>query len=230
MFSSVGVIGYGAFGKLLVKELKTRFENIVVHDQDNAQTSSLEDVAACDLIFLAVPVQSFEELLPKLNEHINEKTTVVDVSSVKLEPIRLMQEFLPKATTVIGSHPIFGPQTESDERLVVVCDVIGDSEPLRNLYEKLSWQVKQMSADDHDKDMAVVHGLTFFVAQGLLDMGLAQPILPTGFYSHLQKLMDMQAQHTDALTETIEKYNPYAAEAREQLLAELTKLDNEYSN
>ena len=235
-FESVGIIGFGAFGQFLAGELLRVFDEVLVTDvsqgvetSEGIEFASLEEVAKADVVFLAIPFKSFDEVLPQLASNVQPETTVVDTCSVKVQPLAAIQKHLSGKAKIVGSHPLFGPQSKDEQdKTVVVCQADDSDEEVVRLYEELGWNVKKLDADEHDKQMATVHGLTFFVSQALLDMNLSEPQLPTGFYSYLQKLMELQANHSDALTETIESYNPYAAEKRAEFLDVARKLDEQY--
>ena len=38
-------------------------------------------------------------------------TLVLDVGSVKVEPVAIMKELLPETVGIVGTHPLFGPQS-----------------------------------------------------------------------------------------------------------------------
>ena len=77
--------------------------------------TSLENVALCDVIVLAVPVSCFEEILTLIAPICRPGSTVVDVGSVKMQPALAMEQILPSHVNVVATHPLFGPESASVE-------------------------------------------------------------------------------------------------------------------
>lgn len=239
MFKTVGIIGFGPFAQLLTQHLAPHV-SLLIHSRSpiteklpaTAREVSMQEVGAAELVIIAVPFSAFESVLSELKDSLTPDTIVADVCSVKINPLESMLNILPESIPIVGTHPLFGPQSIDafNPPEVVVCTGRGEQATLRvtELYELLGWKVRPLTPEEHDREMAMVHGLTFFIAQTMLEMKLDKPVLPTSFYSHLQQMADMQAEHTSDLTETVEKYNPYAAEMRQQFLEKATQLDDSY--
>src|SRR6185437_13970399 len=111
---TIGIVGYGSFGAFL-ELLTKRFlpdAQIKIHSShfapDNQKFFSLEDVAKCDALLLAVPIHAYEETLQKLNAHLGERTVVVDVATVKVYTVGLLQKIL-AGKKFLATHPMFGP-------------------------------------------------------------------------------------------------------------------------
>ncbi|MGA9140298.1 MAG: prephenate dehydrogenase dimerization domain-containing protein, partial [Methanocella sp.] len=78
-----------------------------------------------------------------------------------------MLKHAPEGVEVLGVHPLFGPDTESIEGRNVVLtpsDRSGRWLPvMRELFEHAGARVTTATAEEHDKKMAVVQGLTHFM-------------------------------------------------------------------
>lgn len=129
----LGLIGYGAFGRLTARHLSAWFD-ILAHDPaatqgDGAATLvSLEEAAAGPTVVLAVPVEALEATLEAIRPHLRADALVIDVGSVKVKPARLMGERLPDGVRIVGTHPLFGPQSAKDGVAglrIAVCEVRG---------------------------------------------------------------------------------------------------------
>jgi prephenate dehydrogenase len=81
-----------------------------------------------------------------------------------------------------------------------------------------------MSAAAHDKLMAQVHALTFFLARGLSAYGLKANKFQTPSFQMLLDLVELDSKHSTELFETIEIGNPYAKQARADLLDKLNSI------
>lgn len=91
-------------------------------------------------------------------------------------------------------------------------------EIIKNFAFKLELEVKEMSADEHDKSIAVVQGLTFFVAHTLETMGIHDEPLHTPSFARLLHLAELEQHHSQQLFETIQLGNDYAPAVRKAFL------------
>ena len=119
---TLGLIGFGQFGRLAASVLEGRFD-VVVHDcRDVAadaavvgvRVAAFEEVAAAPVVVVAVPVQAMADVFREMAPHLAPGALVVDVGSVKVVPLRWMREALPEHVEIVGTHPMFGPQSVAD--------------------------------------------------------------------------------------------------------------------
>ena len=66
-----GIIGYGRFGRILAELLSKKYEVKVydiekVANEKSIKICSLDDVLGCVLVFIAVPISSFENVVKKI--------------------------------------------------------------------------------------------------------------------------------------------------------------------
>lgn len=120
---SLGLFGFGAFGKLVARELGAYFDitvcdpayvGTVLDDGRAFAVRDLAETAACDIVVLAVPVARLEHLCQQIAPHLRQGALVVDVGSVKLAPMQAMASHLPDHVQILGTHPLFGPQSARD--------------------------------------------------------------------------------------------------------------------
>lgn len=228
---SVGIIGFGSFGKFLAEQLDKECHVLVYSysGQENQWTASLEDVAAADFVILAVPLDSYRNVLSDLKHKINKDTVLVDVCSVKVESVRAIREVLPEQN-LAATHPLFGPQTAEElaGHILVLCPEVSDPralEMIEKLAKKLKLAVVYMSADEHDEEMAIVQGLTFFIAHVLKDSHLHKMKLSTPSFKRLLHLAKLELEHSDELFYTIQAGNPKTEAIRKQFIDNAIRLD-----
>lgn len=249
--SSLAIIGYGQFGRFLHAHLRRRFR-VVVHDpaageamaRDGVRAVELAEAARCRVVVLAVPVQDLERLAREIGPllgtgfgtGVGAGTVVVDVASVKVEPMRILSGVLPAGTRVAYTHPLFGPMSAPgalDGKLVAVCadERSGlDTARLVRFLTRLKLKVIRCSAEEHDRQMATVQGLTHFLAQSLRLMNLPDEGLATMAYQHLLALARNLTADSWPLFVTIAEHNPYAAEVRREFVAALGKVEERLRN
>src|SRR5688500_9362812 len=122
---SLGIIGYGHFGKFLAGKLNDHFDlKVYSHSgKDNPWSSSLEEVAQCDYLILSLPLAKHKEVCEQLKPPLNDDTVIVDVCSVKEESGLIIKKVLPDHR-LLSTHPLFGPESAADslkDHVIVLC-------------------------------------------------------------------------------------------------------------
>jgi prephenate dehydrogenase len=229
---SIGVVGFGAFGRLMVTHLSAHFE-IVVRDPSLDGTHALPararigdavEVGRCDLVILAVPIGALASAIREVRPYLRAGTIVMDVVSVKVVPVRIMMAELPPFVDVIGSHPLFGPQSAQDGiagRKIVLCPVRGRSAGViaAFLRSALGLKVYTSTAEEHDREAAVVQGLTHLIANVLMRMEPLPTRLTTASFDLLMQATDMVRYDSTGVFHAIEHENPFAAAVRRRFFA-----------
>ncbi len=243
MIQTIGLVGYGVFGKLLAHKLKDFFEikiydkkGISLEGEQNLQRSDLVDVLNQKVIIIAIPVQFQEQFWVENASKVRLDSLIMDVSSVKIEPINLMQKYLPESVQIIGLHPLFGPHSVAsqgswDGFTVVSCPVRVHSRSYRLvknfIQKKLKLRILETSPEEHDKEMAFVQALTFFIGKSVEKMNIPQSPLSTRTYNYLLSIKSVVESDTNDLFETIQKHNPFAKQVREDFLESLNKINQD---
>ena len=153
-----GIIGYGRFGKVLADLLINNYEVKVYDPQNQAGklAAELDVVLESVLVFVAVPISTFEAVIQEIAEYKLYNTTIVDVCSVKVYPVEIMEKTLPEHVGIIACHPHFGPDSYSPFKelkttLYPVRDTYNRYNELKEFFENQSIRTIQLSPDEHDK-------------------------------------------------------------------------------
>ena len=230
--STVGLMGFGAFGQLIAQHLdphvRLTINDPVLDRSDHpplpgrAIVGPLKDIGQSDFIILAVPVNSLADAIHSLRPHLRPGCTVIDVGSVKISPIQTMLATLPTTVNIIGSHPLFGPQSARDSiegHNIALCPVRGQKvfRIISNfLRRKLRLNVHITTAESHDQEAAVVQGVTHMIAKVLSRMGPMPTTLTTASFERLMQATDMVRYDAASVFQAIERENPYAAQVRDR--------------
>jgi prephenate dehydrogenase len=146
------------------------------------------------------------------------------VASVKLEPTRLMQQILPPHVEIIASHPLFGPASAAEGlggHRIAWCPLRGKGHRLLAAFLRgQGLEVIETTPDQHDRDMAVVQGLTHLIARSLSRLGPLPQRMATRSFQKLAEAAAMVQDDSPELLATILRANPHAAEVRARFLAE----------
>lgn len=226
--ASLGIVGFGAFGQLAAFHLGQHFE-ISAYDpspdlteiakQLGVRLAPLYSVSQADVILIAAPVSSFEQVVSEIAVACKPGTLIVDVGSVNVVPSEIMQRVLSNDVDIVASHPLFGPQsakTGIKGLKIAVCPIRGGrhARVAAFLRKVLGLTVIMTTPEDHDREAAVVQGLTHLIAKVLLRMGPLPTRMTTRSFDLLSEAISMVQHDAPEVFEAIEKANPYAETVR----------------
>jgi prephenate dehydrogenase len=235
---SVALLGYGRFGRALGQLFTEAGVAHRAYDEHaevprEFRAASLHDLTkGASFVIVAVPVPHMRAALLALRPHLDGSQVVLDVGSVKVLPEAAFAEVLGDAIPWCGTHPLFGPLSLAlAERplRVVVCPARAHpraAERVRALYERIGCEVIVQTPEGHDRVMAHTHALTFFVAKGMIDAGAATavPFAPPSFQA-LSRTIETVRSDAGHLFAAIARDNPFAPEARKELVRSLAAID-----
>ncbi len=238
----IGLIGFGRFGSLLFQHIST-VANVTVYDPGQSQKKEyqhipfvqLPQVGDNELIILAVPVRAVHEVSQSIAPYLQAGSIVMDVCAVKEYPLQVMEKLLPKNIYILGSHPLFGPDSVQNSLQGHFMILTPFRIPttvlamLKKFWSDLGVKIVEMSAEEQDRLMAWSLALTHFLGRSLHDLPLADPTVSTRDFQNLISLTQKINRDTWELFEDMHRFNPYTREMRqmlsENILALKEKLD-----
>lgn len=240
---SLGIIGFGAFGRLMARHLRPHFR-LYAYDPalppgpsaevDGAVPASLPVAAACPVVVLATPVSRLEEAVAAVGPHLRPGALVLDVGSVKVVPAGIMRRCLPCHVDIVATHPLFGPQSARDGirgLKVAVCPVRGGRAPrvAAFLRRALGLDAFLTTPEAHDREAATVQGLTHLIAKVLVQMEPLPSRMTTRSFELLMEGVGMVRHDAPEVFHAIERANPYAPQVRRRFFDLAARLDAELS-
>jgi prephenate dehydrogenase len=231
---TAGIIGFGSFGAFLAQKLDPhmRVKVFAKGHKGGKWAAALHDVAKADYVVLAVPFDAYEEVLQLLKKELSPRSVLVDVCSVKEKPIAAIKAALPNQP-LVATHPLFGPESAKHSlkgHKLVICPEASDPAAMAELIvfaKHLGLEVIKMSAAAHDKEIATVQGLTFFIAHALKDMKLHDQKLATASFDKLLNLAELEKHHSQELFMTMQAGNKNAGAVRQRFIDLCKALDTE---
>lgn len=234
---TLGLIGFGQFGRLAAEHLRYQFDVLVSDPGPDAaeqaralgvKFGTLEEAAARQVVIVAVPVQAMRQVLAEIAPVVTPGALVIDVGSVKVLPAQWMAELLPDHVDIVATHPLFGPQSAkaglSGLRLVV-CPIRGERHKrVATVAGEFGLDVIIASPEEHDREMAYVQAISHLVGRALAGIGPADGRQKTRSYQHLLDLCGLIKDDTFELFTAIQTLNPYASEVTEAFMAEASAL------
>ncbi len=241
--TSLGLIGVGAFGGFMIPHLAPHFQ-IRAYDaaadlahyatRFGIEPADLEACAQADVVVIATPVQTIEDMARTVAPHVKPGALVLDVGSVKIKPAQALSQHIPAHADIVCTHPLFGPQSaqEGVEGLKIsICPVRGDRQDcvVRFLSEVLELQVIVTTPEAHDRQLAYVQGLTHLIGQTLLAMPLESFDQTTVSFDLMREAVSFIKGDSRQLFEAIETENPFAADVRKAFFEAVAKLEEDLS-
>jgi prephenate dehydrogenase len=230
----LGIVGYGRCGQLAAEVLESDFQVVVSDTRDVASEATARgvewgDLAACasrPTVLLAVPVRRMPEVLRAMAPHLRPGATVVDMASVKVEPMRWMAELLPRGVAWVGTHPLFGPESapgrDVSGQRIVVCEAEGHESAARSVEvvaRRMGLEPLRLDPETHDREMARSQALVFLLARALSAAGLEGSEFGTPSERRVWSALHLTSADTDELYEDILRLNPFAPESARVLAA-----------
>jgi prephenate dehydrogenase len=238
--SPIGLIGFGAFGRLVAEHLAPHAA-LRVHDpfvtgaefaQAGIAGCSLAETAACPVVILATPVSSLAAIVQAVAPHLRPGALVLDVGSVKVQPAAIMRAGLPPGVDIVATHPLFGPQSAREGLRglkIAVCPVRGDRAGRVGAFLRrvLGLTVIMTTPEDHDREAAAVQGLTHLIAKVLVAMEPLPTRMTTRSFDLVMQAVGMVRHDAPEVYHAIERENPYAGEVRRRFFELAARMDGE---
>jgi|MudIll2142460700_1097286.scaffolds.fasta_scaffold03187_4 prephenate dehydrogenase len=186
------ILGAGKMGAWFARFCRENGEQVIIADRKKERLARFEKasgiettdnfadaVKLADNIMICVSISAFEEVVENIAPFVSEGQVVMDICSVKEQPVRIMHQHIKKGL-ILGTHPVFGPGSKGVRHKAYVLTPTNAkeqefAEKYKGWLEKVGARVFIMSPEKHDTLMSVVLGLPHFVGLVACDTLLEQP-------------------------------------------------------
>ena len=201
MFNKVCIIGCGLIGSSLARAIKkyNLSEKIVSSNRSNIVNKNVLDlkivddsssdtqkmVNDSDLIIIATPLSSYENVISKIKNSLKNGMILTDVGSVKEKVINLVEKAIPKDVSWIPSHPIAGTEESGPEagfselfknRWCILTPSKKakekDINTLKSFWNKIGSKVDIMDAKQHDYILSITSHIPHLVAYNIVNTSI----------------------------------------------------------
>lgn len=232
MISTVGIIGYGHFGKFLHELAQKFYPTVQVRvfsrraEIDNQTFFSFEETCQADVVILCGAIREYEDQIKAVIQHTLPDTVIVDVATVKKHTSDLLKEHC-AGRHFISTHPMFGPESFKKHggningfRIVVTDYALANDEYqlLKNTLAKAGFLVIEMTADEHDRRLAETLFLTHYVGQSILKAEFGRTAIDTLSFQFLMDAVE-SVKDDKALFQDVYHFNPYCKDVAKRLHA-----------
>jgi prephenate dehydrogenase len=188
---TTAILGAGKMGIWFAKFCKENGEHVILADRKKQKLAKLgkeldvetaaftEAVEKADNVIICVSISSFEDVVKQIAPAIRERQNVLDICSVKVQPVKIMHQYI-KNATILGTHPVFGPGSKGVKNKAYILTPTNAKEQAfakkyKSWLEKVGARVFIMTPKKHDQLMSVVLGMPHFIGLVACDTLLEQP-------------------------------------------------------
>jgi prephenate dehydrogenase len=201
MFKKVCIIGCGLIGSSLARAIKKNnlAKKIVSSNRsntinkkvielnivDDSSSDTKKMATGSDLIIIAAPLSSYEDIILKIKDCLNNETILTDVGSVKENIMSLVEKNIPENTSWIPSHPIAGTEESGPDsgfadlfqnRWCILTPNKKAKEKDINLlkifWEKVGSKVDIMDAKQHDYILSITSHMPHLIAYNIVNTSI----------------------------------------------------------
>jgi len=201
MFNKVCIIGCGLIGSSIARAIKKQnlSKKIVSSNRsdlvnkkvvelklvDDSSSDTKKMVEESDLIIIATPLSSYEEVILKIKNSLKSGSILTDVGSVKESVIDLVEKNVPKNVSWISSHPIAGTEESGPEagfselfenRWCILTPskktIDKDIKILETFWKKIGSKVDIMNAKQHDYILTITSHIPHLIAYNIVNTTL----------------------------------------------------------
>ena len=201
MFKKVCIIGCGLIGSSLARAIKKNnlAEKIVSSNRSDAANKKVIElkivddsssdpkkmVDGSDLVVIATPLSSYEDVILKIKNSLKNRVILTDVGSVKENIINLVEKNIPENISWIPSHPIAGTEESGPEagfsalfqnRWCILTPSKKAKEKdinlLQTFWEKVGSKVDIMEAKQHDYILSITSHIPHLIAYNIVNTSL----------------------------------------------------------
>jgi len=201
MFKKVCIIGCGLIGSSLAKAIKKQHlsETIVSSNRsdvvnkkvielkivDDASANTEKMVSGSDLVVIATPLSSYENVILKIKDSLKNGTILTDVGSVKKNVIHLVEKFISGDVSWISSHPISGTEESGPEAgfsdlfknkwcILTPSKKVKekDIKTLESFWKKIGCKVDTMNSEQHDRILSITSHIPHLVAYNIVNTSI----------------------------------------------------------
>lgn len=174
----IGIIGGSdGLGKTLIYYFRDDFDvTITARDHKKGRNvaeelnvkyveSNTQLAGMSDMLVISVPISNTTSVIKEVAPYMKKDSLMVDVTSIKEEPLKAMEKYLPSNVEYIPTHPIFGPRTMELDNQVIVLTAPKKGKWYKKVYDYLksrNMRVIETTAQHHDYMMSIVQVLTHF--------------------------------------------------------------------
>jgi prephenate dehydrogenase len=243
----VHIVDSSADTERMAEDLGVEFTRLDLLTADSERLkAALRDA---EIVLVSVPIDSTGRVIERVGPLVAAGSLLMDVTSVKREPVAMMTRCTREEVEVLGTHPLFGPSATSLRGMPVIFVPVRTGqryEQITDLFLRAGAKLEILSAAEHDELMAVIQGLPHFVLFSFgitlkelgLDVDRARHFMGPMYaivldfvgrllhqdprlYAEIQTNLEMQAVHEAFITTAMKLAEQVSAKDTTRIIKEL---------
>ncbi len=169
--------GAGAFGsfyaklfadhgfKVCISDPDAHSGKILCHKNSFEWVESTDTAKDFDIVVVAVPNEVAPSVVKSIGKNLSKGTLLLDLCSVKHDVVKELEKLSKKDLELASLHPMHGPRVRNISGYPVVCIPIKRGkklDALKDFFEKAGVDFFFSSAEEHDRLLSIVQGLTHY--------------------------------------------------------------------
>ena len=197
MFNKVTIIGLGLIGSSIARAIKKNnlCKILVAHDKSKIvlkktlklkitnyiELNLKKSVENSDLVIICTPLGTYKNIVSVIKNYLKKTCILTDVGSAKIFVTNTVNKLINKNTIWIPAHPVAGTEESGPEagfadlfknRWCIITPVNKKNpsslKKINNFWKKIGSKVQHMTAEHHDKVMAITSHIPHLIAYNIV--------------------------------------------------------------
>ncbi|MFM7822127.1 MAG: prephenate dehydrogenase/arogenate dehydrogenase family protein, partial [Candidatus Fonsibacter sp.] len=197
MFKKITIIGLGLIGSSIARAIKKKnlCKNLIAHDKSESVLKTVlklkianqieknvkKSVENSDLVIICTPLGTYKNIVSNIKNNLKKTCILTDVGSAKIYVTQVVSKLINRNTIWIPAHPIAG--TEQSGPRAGFADLFKNRwcittptnkknssyiKKLNKFWKRIGCKVQYMSAEHHDKVMAITSHIPHLIAYNIV--------------------------------------------------------------
>ncbi|MFM7987049.1 MAG: prephenate dehydrogenase/arogenate dehydrogenase family protein, partial [Candidatus Fonsibacter sp.] len=197
MFKKITIIGLGLIGSSIARAIKKKnlCKNLIAHDKSESVLKTVlklkianqieknvkKSVENSDLVIICTPLGSYKNIVSNIKNNLKKTCILTDVGSAKIYVTQVVSKLITRNAIWIPAHPIAG--TEQSGPRAGFADLFKNRwciitptnkknssyiKKLNKFWRRIGCKVQYMSAEHHDKVMAITSHIPHLIAYNIV--------------------------------------------------------------
>ncbi len=197
MFKKITIIGLGLIGSSIARAIKKKnlCKNLIAHDKSTSVLKTVlklkianqieknvkKSVENSDLVIICTPLGTYKNIVSNIKNNLKKTCILTDVGSAKIYVTQVVSKLINRNTIWIPAHPIAG--TEQSGPRAGFADLFKNRwciitptnkknssyiKKLNKFWKRIGCKVQYMSAEHHDKVMAITSHIPHLIAYNIV--------------------------------------------------------------
>ncbi len=197
MFKKITIIGLGLIGSSIARAIKKKnlCKNLIAHDKSDSVLKTVlklkianqieknvkKSVENSDLVIICTPLGTYKNIVSNIKNNLKKTCILTDVGSAKIYVNQVVSKLINRNTIWIPAHPIAGTEQSGPKAgfadlfknrwcIITPTNKKNSSyiKKLNKFWRRIGCKVQYMSAEHHDKVMAITSHIPHLIAYNIV--------------------------------------------------------------